>query len=164
MSGPDKLIVRQDANVEQAAARKISSTQKEAFSFHMHEYTTLRKEIEIRNQELLKLQVYAVVGTFAVWSWLATSSKPLPKVIWFMPVLLSVLAFTKARTHLGGIFRVAEYLRELEQAVPKLSSLQGWENFIHQKRGEGLGRWSWNAAFWLILIAATIIVPLLFVW
>jgi hypothetical protein len=129
----------------------------------MYEYATLRKEIDIRNQELLKLQVYSVVGTFVMWSWLAASSKPLPKLIWFIPVLISVLGFTKARTHLGGIIRAAEYLRGLEKVVPKLSPLSGWENFLEEKRSKGLGRWSWNLAFWIILMAATVIVPLLFV-
>jgi hypothetical protein len=152
-------VSARDAKDEQLGNTKLGSNKEEAFTFHMNEYNTLRKEMEMRNQELLKLQTYAVIGTFAAWSWLATTSRPLPKFIWYLPTILTILCFTKARTHLGGIFRSAEYLRELEKAVPKLPPLQGWENFVQDKRVKGLGRWSWNLTFWIILIIATIVIP-----
>lgn len=159
---PDKPVIKEDTRLKPSPIIKGTISSREAFSFHMHEHTSLRKEIEMRKQDLSKLQVYAVVGTFAVWSWLVASSKPLPGLIWYIPVIISVLGFMKSRTHQAAISRIAEYLRLLEDAIPKLPSLPGWENFIHEKRGRNWSSLNWNLFFWLILMAATIAVPFLF--
>jgi hypothetical protein len=161
VSAPGKLEVKNGTQPERSPVNSTNSL-KEAFNFHMREHATLRKEIEIRNQELVKLQVYAVVGAAAVWSWLAASSKPLPRLVWYIPVIISILGLMKAQSHLNGISKIAEYLRKLENAVHRLPALEGWENFIHEERGNKWSSFSWNLFFWLTLIAATIAVPLLF--
>jgi hypothetical protein len=118
----------------------------------MREHEHLRREIEIEKQVLDRLEVYAVIGTGLVWSWIVTSSissKPMPELAWFIPTLFSVLGFLKTERSIKGVFKKASYLRNLEKLVPKLEPLQGWENFIEENRGK---RPLWlNRLFWLLL-------------
>src|ERR1044072_8163188 len=107
VSAPGKLEVQVNP---QPVLSPVDSAKppKEAFHFHTREHATLRRELEVRNQEMVKLQVYAVVSTAAVWSWLAASSRPLPVLVWYIPVIISILGFMKAQSHMNNIKKIAE--------------------------------------------------------
>lgn len=144
---------------QQSLVSKSTIDRKDAFDFHVREHASLRREIELDKQEMRRLEVYAVIGTGLVWSWIVTSSNPVPEYAWFIPMLFSILGLLKTQGLIKSILIKAAYLRELEKAVSKFELLQGWENYIEEHRGEYPSWLNW--LFWLLLISVTIIVPIL---
>jgi hypothetical protein len=141
---------------------KAAVYQSSAIEFHKLEYEALHREIEASTQELLTLERYALIGSGAVWTWLATTKlvpKP-PEIVWWIPVLFSLLGILRTWALLKSIARTSSYLQLLESVVYDQEILGGWETFIHkpENRKQYLRKFTW--IFWGVLLIATIVIPL----
>src|SRR6266704_7018291 len=97
-------------------------SQDHAIQFHLREYEALHEEIEASTQELRTLERYAVIGSGAVWTWLATTKlepRP-PGIVWWIPVLFSLHGIFRTGALLSSIKRTSTYLQMME----KLSTIR----------------------------------------
>ncbi len=137
-------------------------SQDHAIQFHLREYEALHEEIEASTQELRTLERYAVIGSGAVWTWLATTKlepRP-PGIVWWIPVLFSLHGIFRTEALLSSIKRTSTYLQKMEKVVYNQEILSGWETYIHkpENRKQYILTSTW--IFWVGLLIATIIIPL----
>lgn len=132
---------------------------KELPNFHLQQYDWLKKEIGSAVNEAYALERYAVIGTGAVWAWLAThlSPSPPPKMSWWIPVLFATFGALRSLALIFSIKPKATYMRRLEdEAFPSQKPL-GWERYYAKNKRPYVG--TTMAVFWLLLILLTAIFP-----
>jgi hypothetical protein len=129
-----------------------------AIKFHLHQYESLRKELESCVREMRTIERYALIGTGVVWAWLATNQQiRVHYIVWWIPVLFSLLGGLRTFALIKSVRRLAAYIQTVESAFMN-KRLEGWETFITQNRRQSI-RYS-IYLFWIILMLATIIVPI----
>jgi hypothetical protein len=141
--------------------KEADSHKAEATQFHLREYEALHKEMRSSSRELFTLELYAVIGSGIVWTWLATAKlehQP-PRILWWIPLLFSFLGILRTRALFSSIGRTSEYLQLMEKAFCKEGVLSGWETFIHKPENQKQYiRWT-TWLFWIIFLIATILIP-----
>ncbi len=126
----------------------------------MREYESLRKEIEQDIQELRAVERYAVLGTAAIWTWLASTTN-LPvifRLAWWIPLFLVILAGIRAFAIWQMMKLAALYIKQLEERL----GVEGWETYSGRVKGIVV-RYS-SLLFWLILVFVTITWPMMVVF
>lgn len=124
--------------------------------FLLHEYDSLRKEIEQDKGEMRAVERYAVLGTAAIWTWL-TSMTNLPTVYrlaWWLPFFLVVLAGLRVYTTWELMKLKGRYIKSCEQRL----GVQGWEHFLDRQEGFII-KYS-PRLLWSILVPVTIAWPI----
>ena len=108
------------------------SAQKE---FHLEEYKSLRKQLELTLEEIATLARYSVFASAAVLSWLLSIKLPpvdpmLFRWAWWIP--FAICSFAGFRVMALGLHigQFARYIRQLEVAF----QTQGWEYFLECQR------------------------------
>jgi len=154
---PPKAEVTQHPKAEVAELPKEGLT--ELPDFHLQQYDWLKKEIGSAINEAYALERYAVIGTGAVWAWLATHLSPVlpPKIAWWIPLLFAVFGALRSLALIFTIKPKATYMRKLEdEAFPSQKPL-GWERYYEKERRPFVG--TTMTVFWLLLIGVTSIFP-----
>jgi hypothetical protein len=139
-------------------------------AFTVQEDAELRKEMMDYVAETRRLEVYAVVPTALMYSFLIsleTGRRPQPGSdpgapvwAWAVPVAFPVLSLMRGFAFYSQMVLLAEYLRQIEVRYGR--NPPGWEHFIDDARRAGrssLGRTSTNFA--LVLLGFTVVVFLL---
>lgn len=133
-----------------------------AFYLQTHEH--LRREIEADKDHLRKLNVYVVVGTGTVWSWIATRQGSPPTAlmdcITFIPLLFAVFGAIQSRGLVKSIRIKAAYLRTMESKLTNLECLEGWETWLDGNRGKYPHHQ--DLLFWVIILLVTLVLPCLY--
>ena len=144
-------------------AQADSSADRDALEFYFREHAHLRAEIESDKQHLRRLEIYAVIGAGGVWAWLASSSPAELQLGWFIPVVLGFFGLLQTRGIVKDIVARAEYLRGIEKVVHPAGELDGWETFLHKKRG-GKDPAVLDWIFWGAYLSVAFGVPFLVLW
>ena len=144
--------------------------------FHLKEYDSLRKEIELSIQEARTIERQALIATALVWTWLVTHADVnLPTISWWVPMFFAVLGGAKCYRLLKSVNRAAVYILELEKILT--TDGLGWEHFLFKDKARSIPRplrtikWpalqremrftSWPALFfWIVLLTATFLFPI----
>jgi hypothetical protein len=128
--------------------------------FHLHEYESLRRELEIVIQEHRALERNVLVAIGITWGWLYSISKPTPAWTFFIPFLFAILGSIRAYGMNKAYDKFHGYLCEIEEAFSQDGAPTGWEHCIERtKRGtqESLGQ----LLFWGILLVSTLTIAIL---
>jgi len=126
--------------------------------FFSDEYKCLREEMMQHMRDMSRIQMWAVVGAAAIYTWLATniSDKKLApstwRFAWFIaPVIISVCCL-RGLEILVRIKHLGAYLLRLEEAAfPQGCAVGGWEHHKREHKGSDrfghiLGTALWAAA------------------
>jgi hypothetical protein len=124
------------------------------FEYHLEEYRSLKSEIEYRVKSTEKIEGIVGLAVVAMYTWLTQNS--VPYLVWWMPVVLTVLGAVRQAALLTRIMHVSEYVKRLELEFAH-KNLKGWEHFLTKKRKtpSGLLISTSGFAFWLITLVAT---------
>lgn len=128
--------------------------------FLLHEYDSLRKEIEQDINEMRAVERYAVLGTAAIWTWLA-SGMQLPSVYrlaWWLPLFLVILACLRVYTIWKLMKLKGRYIKTREEKL----GLQGWEHFLGREEGFII-QYS-PTLLWALLLPVTLLWPIVVMW
>jgi hypothetical protein len=106
------------------------------------------------------LERYALLGTGVVWAWLATN--PQSHIFWWIPLLFCILGWLRTMAVVNSVRRLAGYIREVESSFFSTETIAGWETYklANVSRSVKLSVYT----FWILLSAATIIVPLIIIY
>jgi hypothetical protein len=132
---------------------------------HEHEYQFwesqfLRDSISASVTSISQLERNAVIGAGLAWTWLATHTIiNEAQILWFLPVVFSLLGWLRARALLRSIQRTAGYIRELEGYLCVAPAPCGWETHLAQVRRPLVSR-TINL-FWACLLTVSLVVPFL---
>lgn len=122
-----------------------------------HEW--LKKEIESAVQETRALERYALVGTALVWAFLLRDvCQCPPRVLWWIPCVLSVVAALRVHARYLGMAPRTTYLSKIEKRGFQSGGLGGLEEHWRLARSS---RWLGKTAFlfWLLVILARGLIP-----
>jgi hypothetical protein len=130
--------------------------------FHLKEYESLKKEVAEQVEHTRKLEIYAVGGIAAFYSWFINNNPPPALLI--IPLLLALLGAWRSGAALKRIEEIVVYLVRLEDEFALFGF--GWET--HRKAGLGWETYHKDkknnpsspfllsgAAFWGTLVLAT---------
>ena len=145
------------------------------FQFHVEEHRSLRSEIVDSIKETRQIERLVLVGTAAIWAWLVTDGKVVPKPSYWIPVLLVFGGALRSWTLWRSVERAAAYLMEIEVEIPKFKNLPGWENWLRSRQGEDgspakvqnlfgfssrdTGLLLTAIMFWIVMLVATVLFP-----
>jgi hypothetical protein len=132
-----------------------------AAAYTRWEAESLRASIVSGVEETRTLERNSLIGTGAVWTWLATHEvlSPAAEVIWWLPVLFAAMGWLRARAVLRSIERTAAYIRVVESALCDASGPCGWETHLSKNRRPLVS--TTIHLFWGALLLLTIVVPFL---
>jgi hypothetical protein len=100
--------------------------------FATEEFKQLHSELHSHVQETLNLEKYTVVGLAAYYAWVLTHPHAGKAFIWWIPVLLPLVAGLRSLALYKHIGVIAKYLRI--QEVPLHGGKTGWEAFYLKHR------------------------------
>ena len=140
--------------------------------FDLDEFNAIRQEILLRVEATFKLEIVAVTGAAAVYAWLGTrTSGPKDSLLWFLPVVVSLLGWLRAETLGHQAYSAGTYLlylerrlrpRELEK-IRETSiepAVHGWEGYIRLPR---IRRWyidHVSRIFWGVFLLASLVLAI----
>jgi hypothetical protein len=133
------------------------SFSEKASEFHLEEFKGLRKEVELLLEDYLSLERNVVIAIGASWAFLY--HERLPAWTFLIPCLFAVLGAVRAKGIMDAFGVLSGYLKKIEIAYRREGVLRGWE---HDHQGTGFAKGAFW--FWLILIAATVLVRLYVHW
>ena len=134
-----------------------NETDNNVLKFHMQEHSLLRSRMDEQVQAIHSLERYTLAGMAILFSWLTVNHHDLGKgyqFVWFLPPVLCGLAWIRSVALGRRVGLLARYLQEVEAGLPKLSSLCGWETYLHKNK-PGTLRIS-RTLFWSALLTLTI--------
>ena len=110
--------------------------------FTIHEFDALREEINGYFQEMRKLEVYAVVATAIMYSFLISLERGgndvlpfhAPILVWGLPILFPILIFIRARAFHNQVVMIGSYIKKVEEQYGR--NPLGWENREKNKSTE----------------------------
>ncbi len=129
--------------------------------FLRKEFELVRHEMDESVKESRSLERYALTLTGGIWAWLAVNSQehPVhPYAVW-LPLLLVFLFFLRAVALYLHTNDIADHLKDTEKLAFNVPFHLGWEQKFKEK-GKFKRATFW--LFWILLLAATIVVPLYF--
>lgn len=128
--------------------------------YQLWESQFLRESIATSVSSISELERNVLIGTGLVWTWLATNEiVDEARILWFLPVIFSLLGWLRARALLRSIQRTAGYVRKLESYLCISPAPCGWETHLAQVRRPLVSRTI--DLFWACLLIIAITVPLL---
>jgi hypothetical protein len=108
-----------------------------AFQFHLEEYKSVRHEIKERIEAIRALEREVMLGSFAIYSWLAVSTTEnllfLSVIASWLPVALVLVANWRRVDERQQILALAQYIKEMESKMGS-QSLKGWETWWNEYR------------------------------
>ncbi len=117
--------------------------------FHLEQAKAVRAEIDENIKQLRQLEVYAVIGSVAVWGFLVVQrgiGRPIA-LGWWLPVVLCSLAWLKHKGTRGAIEGLAAYVLRLERDTSFSLANLGWEHSDERKVvGSTFAKFNW--LFW----------------
>jgi hypothetical protein len=129
---------------------------------HADQYKMLREEIMFRQQEINRVQAWAVITVGAVYAWLLThpQNPVLSYAYYLVPFLLMLCALHTGESTLR-IMHIARYLTRIEEAAFGPSQkLPGWERYKRSRNGIAVISSAAMAFAWAAMITASIIVAI----
>lgn len=129
-----------------------------SLDFHIKEFEHLRTEIMFFIGDLRFTERAAVIGPMFAYSWLAVQGRDggdsaLLVVAWWLPFILAVFLQRRRQYALQCIWRVAGYMRRLEEQIA-LPALGGWQHHMDEFRtGQGRPFWHADRIFWVCLLS-----------
>jgi thiol:disulfide interchange protein len=140
-----------------------------SMNFHMSqvdEYKVLREEIAMRQKEIYKIELWALIAIAAFFAWCLLHDKEaahLPRIVFIIPSVIAFLCSLRCLDHTLHINWIGEYIQKLEQSAFKNESdPRGWEHFYRQVRRRRLVI-IFNVIaglFWLVLIVGSLLASL----
>jgi hypothetical protein len=133
--------------------------------FDLEEFKALRAEILLKVEAISKLELTAVGGAAAVYAWLGTRTPDVPGVIWFLPVLFSLLGWVRAYFLGKQITMAGDYLLHLETRLrlrPVYQQVHGWEAHIREPAVRRKFTDRVTYVFWMVFFLITCILPFIF--
>jgi hypothetical protein len=131
-----------------------------AEDFHLKEYESLRRELEIVLQDSRGLERNVVLAIGATWAWLYSKSGA--PWTFLIPCMFAILGAIRAHGINDTYTTFATYLSEIEEAFRKAGGPKGWEHFLRDfKKDRGTDYSKGELLFWILLIASTISVAIL---
>lgn len=132
--------------------------------FLLKQYESLRTEITNHMNELGNLAIFATLGTGASWYFFAkdleSQIKSLPTIL-LLPLIAAVLFACRAASIYLSIYRIADFIRGLEQSrYLLLDEKTGWETRTKMDRDKkDRPLFYWSVLFWLGVIVVNIVIP-----
>ena len=122
-------------------------------------YMLMRQEIVQLNQDIRRIQLFAVVGVGAIYSYLftnASSEGPIPELVWFLVPFLVLMAWLPS--HNTRVLRdtKALYLKtKVERMIFGELEVNGWETYYEKNQPEMP---SFMNVYWPTLLIITLII------
>jgi hypothetical protein len=131
-----------------------------AHDYYRWEAEYLRASIVSSINETRTLERNSLIGTGAVWTWLATHQvTPNAQIVWWLPMIFALLGWLRARAVLRSIERSAAYIRHVEAFLCEGPGPRGWETHLAQERKPIVSRTM--DIFWVCLLLLAIVIPFL---
>ena len=129
------------------------------------EYKCLREEMMQHTRDLSRIQMWAVVGAAAIYTWLAVnmSDKKLSpstwRFAWFIaPVIISVCCL-RGLELLVRIKQLGAYLLRIEEAAfPQGCPVRGWEHHKLGHHGSDVFGHILGTVLWIVAVAGSFVV------
>ena len=102
--------------------------------FYLEEYKALRAELASRVRDYAAMERYAVGACAAIYAWIAKDGEHVSKAVWWVPVLVSMLAGARAVGMLRRMEGYSAYMRKIEHLMGLSSELPGWETYRNGQR------------------------------
>ncbi|MEP6443756.1 MAG: hypothetical protein ABJ034_02600, partial [Hyphomicrobiales bacterium] len=111
-----------------------------------------------------RLEEIAILGVVASYAWISANASTIENeyaktILWLLPCLISVTAYTRQKTITRGIDRIARFTQEQERLCSIPADIS-WEFFVEKNRSEG--RFSGNRKsadfLWQTVVAATFLI------
>jgi hypothetical protein len=140
------------------ATKTISSDSVErAFNFHQSEYDALREEIITLVKEADRAIYLGLPGAAISATWLLSSTLSLPKFVFGVPLLISLISCLFYYQKGWGAKLIGEYISKIEN-IYALKSIGGWESTGSPGR---IRKWFLPinlgvVAFWLVFNLSTL--------
>jgi hypothetical protein len=125
--------------------------------FYIEEYKTLKAELLANVEESIKLEIYALGATAAVYAWLV-SQEICKVIIWFLPFILCLFGSIRSYALIRRVEHIAKYISE---EIEKKNDCPGWETYFRDNKKTLLSATVY--IFWLGLLFITIVAPF-FLW
>jgi hypothetical protein len=142
--------------------------------FLIAEFDALRREIELKIKEIAQLWRYALFSSGVIWAWLWSPSATVGghRVVFFLPLVLTLFLVSGNILLRGEIVRTATYILKLEKEVFCKDNGYGWETSLAKDRKEskiwkiwkskhGQHEW-WENLLWLFLCAGNAAIGAIF--
>ena len=123
----------------------------DAKDFHLMEYESQRKLLELLFQDYRSLERNVVIAVGVTWGWLFKEQQPpVPAWAWFTPCLFAILGALRALGIEKSASASIAYLKRLEDAFSRADDPGGWEHSF----GGRIGQIRTAYLFWIALILA----------
>jgi hypothetical protein len=125
--------------------------------FHLEQIKALRGEIDENMKQLRQIELYAVLGSVAVWAFLLThqaNGQRITTIGWLMPVFLIACSAYKHYTTNRAIRGLGSYIRRCE-GVFSFQGL-GWEGSSEREEAT-IEFLKFNKLFWGVLLLLSLI-------
>jgi hypothetical protein len=130
----------------------------QAKEFLLVEFNKLRDEILQSLKETWNLERQSVIAAGVIWTWcLANAKTPGYTILIWTPLAITTLSALRSLGLLLQMQHLGRYVRRLEQDFPLPKGL-GWES---SALNDQFRRFA-GIVFWVILIAMTVVIPLLY--
>jgi hypothetical protein len=115
------------ARPPQNRVEEIGDAPPAKIQFHIHEFDALRAEILAQVEHSRQLEIYALVGTAAIYAWFATGPTPRNALALWIPPLLAGLGALRSIGTLQRLNELGEYIMSIETKF----ALDGkaWEHY-----------------------------------
>jgi hypothetical protein len=134
------------------------------------EYKCLREEMMHHMRDLARIQMWAVVGAAAIYTWLAVnmSDKKLSpstwRFAWFIAPVSIFVCCLRGLELLVRIKQLGGYLLRIEEAAfPQGCPVRGWEHHRLDHRGTDLFGYILGTVLWIVAVAGSFVLSW-FLW
>ncbi|MGO9983588.1 MAG: hypothetical protein ACLPIX_05180 [Rhodomicrobium sp.] len=154
---PDKLIFN--------LAYGVSAYMDEnGIKFHIAEYSMLREELQLRFKQSQELVFFSTMTNGFIISWISTqgltnSMKVINSVALFVPLFISVVAWSMYRLRVRRQNDIYNYLAKLELHLSK--GELGWHKFLSARKNKGYGLFAPRHVYHFVLLVQILIGALL---
>ena len=125
--------------------------------FHLKEWEFLRAEIRSQVEQSKYLEFATIAGLAAFYAWFASSPKPLPHVVLYLPLALVVLGALRSYGTLRHIQRQAKYVRQLEEYLSlDTGPLIGWDRTRDKLQTKSAELKASAGLFWAAALGVTV--------
>ena len=132
--------------------------------FHLIEYESLRKEIEIHIADRRKVETQSILAIFGIYAWLL--SRPsgfdpeLLKLALGLPLGVALYGYIKWEALMFRTIQIGRYIKNLESKFSD-SSIYGWEHSLKKQRTHMriVGQLEGQSVriFWIAVIALSVV-------